>query len=88
MSTRSFQSFPVWDLPTRWFHWINFVCVLSLAAIGTAILFEKELGLTDRAMVPRDCQEADPRRSNQTLTIRHGIDLHGHCCHLSLPSRV
>ena len=51
MSARSLQSFPVWDLPIRWFHWINFVCVLCLAAIGTAILFEKELGLSDGGKV-------------------------------------
>jgi Ni/Fe-hydrogenase 1 B-type cytochrome subunit len=41
------QSYPVWDSPTRWFHWINFVCVVALAAIGTALLYDKELGVTD-----------------------------------------
>ena len=45
--TQSLQSYPVWDRPTRWFHWINFVCVVALAAIGTAILFDNELGVTD-----------------------------------------
>jgi hypothetical protein len=44
---QSLQSYPVWDRPTRWFHWINFVCVVALAAIGTAILFDNELGVTD-----------------------------------------
>ena len=45
--TQSLKSYPVWDRPTRWFHWINFVCVVALAAIGTAILFDSELGVTD-----------------------------------------
>ena len=41
------QSYVVWDGPTRWFHWINFVCVVALAVLGTAILYSKELGVTD-----------------------------------------
>jgi Ni/Fe-hydrogenase 1 B-type cytochrome subunit len=47
MSARSLVSYPVWDRSTRWFHWVNFACVVALAAIGTAILYEKELGVTD-----------------------------------------
>ena len=47
MSAPSLQSYRVWDAPTRWFHWINFACVVGLAAIGIAILYEKELGVTD-----------------------------------------
>ena len=47
MSLRSLQSYRVWDLPTRCFHWINFACVVGLAAIGIALLYEKELGVTD-----------------------------------------
>lgn len=35
------------DGPTRWFHWINVVCVVALAVLGTAILYTKELGVTD-----------------------------------------
>ena len=49
--TQSLQSYPVWDRPTRWFHWINFVCVIALAAIGTAILFDNELGVTDEGKI-------------------------------------
>jgi cytochrome b len=37
----------VWDVPTRWFHWINVLCVLGLIAIGVAILNAKALGVTD-----------------------------------------
>lgn len=47
MTTMSLQSYAVWDRPTRWFHWINFVCVVALIALGTAILYGKELGVTD-----------------------------------------
>ncbi|ODS01429.1 cytochrome B [Methyloceanibacter superfactus] len=46
-STQSLRSYAVWDRPTRWFHWINFVCVVALAALGTAMLYGKELGVTD-----------------------------------------
>jgi Ni/Fe-hydrogenase 1 B-type cytochrome subunit len=51
MTQMNLQSYPVWDIPTRWFHWINLVCVVALAAIGTAILYEKELGLTDSGKI-------------------------------------
>ena len=47
MSDTTLQSYRVWDLPTRWFHWINLVCVVALAALGTALLFDDELGVTD-----------------------------------------
>jgi Ni/Fe-hydrogenase 1 B-type cytochrome subunit len=32
------KAYPVWDVPTRWFHWINALCVIALAAIGYLIL--------------------------------------------------
>jgi Ni/Fe-hydrogenase 1 B-type cytochrome subunit len=47
MPTQSLRSYAVWDRATRWFHWINFVCIVALAALGTTILFAKELGVTD-----------------------------------------
>ena len=28
----------VWDAPTRWFHWINAVCVVALVVVGYLIL--------------------------------------------------
>jgi Ni/Fe-hydrogenase 1 B-type cytochrome subunit len=49
--TQNLQSYSVWDRPTRWFHWINFVCVVALAAIGTAILYDEELGVTDSGKI-------------------------------------
>lgn len=36
-------SYRVWDNSTRWFHWINFVCVLGLVGVGLVILFAKQL---------------------------------------------
>ena len=51
MTEMKLQSYAVWDRPTRWFHWINFVCVVALAAIGTAILYDKELGVTDAGKI-------------------------------------
>lgn len=41
----------VWDAPTRWFHWINVLCVLGLIAIGVAILNAKPLGVTNDGKV-------------------------------------
>lgn len=32
------KSYNVWDVPTRCFHWINVLCVLTLAGIGLVIL--------------------------------------------------
>lgn len=39
-------AYAVWDRTTRWFHWINFVCVLGLAVLGLAILNEKLFGVS------------------------------------------
>lgn len=32
------KSYVVWDASTRWFHWINALCVLALAIVGLMIL--------------------------------------------------
>ena len=37
------KSYRVWDAPTRWFHWINAICVLSLVVIGYLILHGRDL---------------------------------------------
>lgn len=47
MAANSLKYYEAWDRPTRLFHWINFACVVALAFIGTAILYGKELGITD-----------------------------------------
>ncbi len=35
-----------WDRTTRWFHWINLLCVLALVVLGLAILNEKSFGVS------------------------------------------
>ena len=45
------KHYRVWDAPTRWFHWINVLCVLGLIAIGVAILNAKPLGITNDGKV-------------------------------------
>lgn len=42
---------PVWDRTTRWFHWINFLCVLVLSAFGTAILYKDALGIGPEGVI-------------------------------------
>lgn len=37
----------VWDAGVRWFHWINFICVLGLIAVGLVIMNDKALGITN-----------------------------------------
>jgi Ni/Fe-hydrogenase 1 B-type cytochrome subunit len=32
------KSYRVWDAPTRWFHWINAICVVALVVVGYLIL--------------------------------------------------
>lgn len=45
--TRQLRTYPVWDRTVRWFHWINVLCVLSLVALGVAILNDKALGVSN-----------------------------------------
>lgn len=40
------KTYPVWDAPVRWFHWINLVCLIGLIAVGVAILNAKTLGVS------------------------------------------
>lgn len=32
------KTYAVWDAGTRWFHWINVLCVIALTAVGLVIL--------------------------------------------------
>ena len=41
------KSYAVWDASTRWFHWINAICVIALASIGTVILNADALAVPD-----------------------------------------
>jgi Ni/Fe-hydrogenase b-type cytochrome subunit len=42
----AYQEYPVWDAPTRWFHWINALTVLGLIGSGIVILNDDALGLS------------------------------------------
>ena len=44
--SRSPVAYKVWDRTTRWFHWINVLCVICLAMLGLAILNEKSFGVS------------------------------------------
>lgn len=45
------KSYPVWDAPTRWFHWINVLSVLGLIAVGLVILNGGTLGVTNAGKI-------------------------------------
>lgn len=44
-------AYRVWDAPTRWFHWINVLCVLILAAFGLTILNAGALEMSDTGKI-------------------------------------
>ena len=46
-----FRAYPVWDASTRWFHWINVLCVIGLVGIGTTIIFANTIGASDAGKV-------------------------------------
>ena len=45
------KSYAVWDVNTRWFHWINVICVTALAVVGVAILNAGDLGVHNAGKV-------------------------------------
>ncbi|MCK5425256.1 MAG: cytochrome b/b6 domain-containing protein [Emcibacter sp.] len=51
MTDQHYQSYQVWDLPTRLFHWLNVICLLGLIAVGTAILWAGALGLASEGKI-------------------------------------
>lgn len=48
---QALKTYAVWDLEVRVFHWVNVLCVLGLAALGTALLWDKELGVSPSGKV-------------------------------------
>lgn len=50
-STSEYRAYAVWDQPTRWFHWVNALCVLALAGIGLVIINDGALGLSNDGKV-------------------------------------
>ena len=45
------KSYAVWDASTRWFHWINALCVFALAVVGFVILNAGDLGVSNAGKV-------------------------------------
>jgi Ni/Fe-hydrogenase 1 B-type cytochrome subunit len=45
------KSYAVWDASTRWFHWINALCVIALAVVGFVILNASGLGASNAGKV-------------------------------------
>lgn len=41
-----YRGYPVWDAPTRWFHWINALAVLGLIVIGIMLINDNALGFS------------------------------------------
>ena len=46
MASEKFLEYSAWDVPTRWFHWINTLAVIGLIATGIVILNDDTLGLS------------------------------------------
>ncbi|BAJ01954.1 cytochrome b/b6 domain-containing protein [Shewanella violacea] len=40
------KTYRVWDRPTRVFHWLNLLLVLSLMFVGLIMMFKSEIGIT------------------------------------------
>lgn len=47
----SVRAYRVWDLPVRWFHWVNLLCVLALAGLGLVIFNAGPLGVSGEGKV-------------------------------------
>jgi cytochrome b len=45
------KSYVVWDAGTRWFHWINALCVIALAVVGFVIINASGLGIQNPGKV-------------------------------------
>lgn len=48
---KELRTYTAWDVPTRWFHWINVLCVLALMGLGLVILFASDLGIGDAGKI-------------------------------------
>lgn len=45
------KAYPVWDAGTRWFHWVNALCVIGLLGVGTTILYANSIDASDAGKV-------------------------------------
>jgi len=51
MTSETLQTYRVWDRTTRLFHWINFLSILVLIAVGLVIYNSKAFGLSTEGKV-------------------------------------
>jgi len=47
------KAYPVWDRTTRWFHWVNVLCIIGLMAFGLMILNHRALGIEDEIVLKK-----------------------------------
>jgi len=46
MTDRTINVYKAWDLPTRLFHWINFLCIIILSFLGLIMLYKGAIGIS------------------------------------------
>jgi len=46
MNEHTTRPYKAWDLPIRLFHWINFLCVLTLSILGLIMLNKAAIGIS------------------------------------------
>jgi len=46
MNAPTAKPYKAWDLPTRLFHWINFLCVMTLSFLGLIMLNKGAIGIS------------------------------------------
>lgn len=51
MASEQLQSYSVWDRTTRLFHWINFLSILVLIAVGLVIYNSRSFGLSTEGKI-------------------------------------
>jgi len=66
MNTPTAKPYKAWDLPTRLFHWINFLCVITLSFLGLVML-------NKGATVVKNICHANLPIANPWLRSRHYI---------------
>jgi len=46
MTDSKIRVYKAWDLPTRVFHWVNFLCVMTLSILGLIMLNKSAIGIS------------------------------------------
>lgn len=48
MTDRNIAEYKAWDLPTRLFHWVNFLCIILLSILGLIMLNKGAIGISGK----------------------------------------